>query len=405
MRRELECSVEFAELALSGGAVAEPIGLPAKCYTSPEFYDFELSSIWGCDWFCVGRDSDVPCAGDYYTLQIGPEPVVVIRGDDDQVRVLSSVCRHRGMIVVEGRGSVRHLRCPFHSWSYSTSGKLVSAPDMSQVPGFERATFDLPEIKSVGWLGFRFATFNPEPSDLLDRLSEAEASLAHYELSELAASSPLELEIYPCNWKLFADECYHCSLLHSQTWHKLYPTPRSRVDLSTPYHDVEAGVIAYELVGTHLDASPTRTGSALHPILPRLTTEERSRLRYTTVMPNLLIVAMPDKVKYFMWLPAGPTQSYFGVSWLFPESTRQMSSFETTFEMERHDLAPVMVEDVLVWSGTQRGLRSRFAPRSPYAPAERVVADFNRWCVNHYLAAEQKREWEQATSSRKDSIS
>jgi phenylpropionate dioxygenase-like ring-hydroxylating dioxygenase large terminal subunit len=361
--------------------------LPPECYTSAAFFEFELDALWGRTWFCVGRDSDIPGPGDYYTINVGAEPLLVIRGEDGEVRVLSGVCQHRGMVVAEGRGCMQRIRCPFHFWTYSTAGLLLSAPDMTEVAGFDPAAIALPEIRSAAWEGFRFATFDREQPPLEQRLNRLGSALRNYEIASLRSAAPLELERYECNWKLFSDECYHCSFLHARSWHRLYPTPSSRVDTHTPCNDVEAGLIGYDLLGKDIDASPTRTGKALHPVLPRLSRQERQRLRYVTVMPNLVIVAMPDKVKYFLWLPAGPASSYWGVSWLFPEATLARPEFRETWDMERADLAPVMEEDILAWSRTQQGLASRFAPRSRYAPTEDVVVAFNRWCIARYRAA------------------
>ncbi|UVK57326.1 hypothetical protein DBIPINDM_008504 (plasmid) [Mesorhizobium sp. AR02] len=82
-------------------------------------------------------------------------------------------------------------------------------------------------------------------------------------------------------------------------------------------------------------------------------------MNYITILPNLLIVTMPDKVKYFMWLPLGPQKSSLGVSWLFPQSTRDGEKFTEIAAMEKSDLGPVLEEDLFAWSRTQAGLRSR----------------------------------------------
>lgn len=383
----MDCPVSLDALGLSDREHPYAVALPPECYTSPGFYEFELDALWGHTWFCVGRDSEIPHPGDYYTINVGAEPLLVIRGDDGEVRVLSAVCQHRGMVVAQGRGCAERIRCPFHFWTYTTAGQLLSAPDMGEVNGFDPSAIALPEIRSAAWEGFRFATFNPDEPPLAERLGAVSSALENYEIASLLPAAPLDLERYECNWKLFSDECYHCSFLHARSWHRLYPTPSSRVDTHIPYSDLGVGVIGYDLLGKEIDASPTRTGKALHPILPGLTEDDRMRLRYITVMPNLLIVAMPDKVKYFLWLPAGATSSYWGVSWLFPETTLGRADFRGTWDMERSDLAPVMEEDVLAWSRTQQGLASRFAPRSRYAPTEDVVVAFNRWCVARYRAA------------------
>jgi phenylpropionate dioxygenase-like ring-hydroxylating dioxygenase large terminal subunit len=384
--------IPITEFDASALPIDEAVTLPPAAFSSPEFYEFELDAVWGSEWFCVGRATDVPEVGDYYGLTVGHEPLLVVRDSDGEVAVLSGVCQHRGMIVAEGRGHARRLRCPYHSWVYGLDGKLLSAPELNDVASFDKSAVQLPRIRSEVWEGFVFASFDdsiPPVSERLGRLSE---QLANWELSTLRAPEPLEPEPGDWNWKVFSDECYHCAHLHAKTWHKLFPTPPSAVDVGSSLNDIERGILAYELIGREVGSAPTRTGKALHPYLPRLTERQLSRLHYVTVMPNLLIICMPDKVKYFMWLPTGPDTSVGAFSWLFPESTLQDPGFVERWEMEKGDLAGVVDEDWHAWRGMQRGMQSRFAPRGRFAPDESLVLEFNRWLIERYRAADRRPE-------------
>jgi phenylpropionate dioxygenase-like ring-hydroxylating dioxygenase large terminal subunit len=124
-------------------------------------------------------------------------------------------------------------------------------------------------------------------------------------MADLRACEPLQMEEFDWNWKIFNDECYHCSVLHSSSWGEMYPLPAGSVDESVKFNNVGKGLVSYNLISPHKDAAPTHTGTILFPALEGLTDEERSQLTYVTIAPNLLIVAMPDKVKYFLWLPKG----------------------------------------------------------------------------------------------------
>ncbi len=362
------------------------MSLPPATFKDADFYTFEFEAIWGSEWFCIGRATDIPNAGDYYNVTVGHEPLVVVRRTESEISVLSNVCQHRGMLLTEGRGNLRRLRCPMHSWVYDLSGRLIGAPGLTDDPSFDRSTVCLPQIRSEIWQGFIFVTFNKDLPPISGRLSRLEEQLANFRLAELRAHTPLELEQYAWNWKMYSDECYHCTHLHAKSFGAMFPVPQSAVDEESEYNDLEKGIIAYNLVGTTLDAVPTRTGKALHPILPGLTEAERSRLGYITVAPNLLIVTMPDKVKYFLWLPNGPMASSFGVSWLFPQSTLDMPTFEETFKMEREDLYPVMVEDVEAWGKYQAGMLSRFAPRGHLTSHEQVMVRLQDWLIGRYRA-------------------
>ena len=78
--------------------VNEACLLPPVIYTSDEFYDFEREAIFAHEWLCVGRVDQIPEPGDYYTVTIAEEPLIVVRAKDGDVRVLSAVCRHLSLI-------------------------------------------------------------------------------------------------------------------------------------------------------------------------------------------------------------------------------------------------------------------------------------------------------------------
>jgi len=91
--------------------------------------------------------------------------MVVIRGKDDVVRVLSRVCPHRGMDVNPtefgrpAKGNARFLLCPYHFWSYDLDGRCKGAPEMQKAAGFNRKDVGLPAFRSEVWNGFIFVTF------------------------------------------------------------------------------------------------------------------------------------------------------------------------------------------------------------------------------------------------------
>jgi phenylpropionate dioxygenase-like ring-hydroxylating dioxygenase large terminal subunit len=388
----VQSPIPISEFDASSVDIDQAVTLPPAAFTSREFYEFELEAIWGREWVCVGRATDVPKAGDYYTVTLGDEPLIVLRDTAGDVAVLSAVCQHRGMIVAEGCGNARRLRCPYHSWVYGLDGRLLSAPDLNDVESFDRGEVRLPRVRSEVWEGFVFVTFDetiPPVSERLGRLSE---QLADWEIATLRAPEPMQLEPGEWNWKLYSDECYHCAYLHAKTWNRMFPTPSTAVDCASHVNDEARGIFAYEIQGREVASAPTHDGKAIHPLLPRLDDEQLSKLHYVTVMPNLLIICMPDKVKAFIWLPTGPTSSAISFNWLFPEETMSDPGFLERWKKEKGDLSGVVEEDLYAWSGVQRGLRSRFAPRGRFAPSESVVLSFNRWLIERYRAAHREPE-------------
>ena len=91
--------------------------MPKSVYTSPEFADAELKHIFAKDWLCVGRTDALPNPGDYLTMRISGEPIIILRDREGTLRGMSNVCRHRMSTLLEGRGNLRSIICPYHAWT------------------------------------------------------------------------------------------------------------------------------------------------------------------------------------------------------------------------------------------------------------------------------------------------
>ena len=130
-----------------GQTLADSETLPPAAYTSEEFFALERERIFRTGWMAVGHIAQIPDVGDYFTIDLLGEPLVVVRGPD-RIRVLSRVCLHRWAPVVSGAGNTRLFSCPFHRWGYDLTGQLRTAPFMEQAAGFDPARCRLPEIRS-----------------------------------------------------------------------------------------------------------------------------------------------------------------------------------------------------------------------------------------------------------------
>ena len=109
--------------------------LAADCYRDRDFFALEVERVLRPAWHAVARWDELPEPGDYASVDLCGEPVLVVRDTHRRLRVFSRVCRHRAHTVVEGEGNARRLVCPYHRWSYGLDGALVTAPLMDGVPG------------------------------------------------------------------------------------------------------------------------------------------------------------------------------------------------------------------------------------------------------------------------------
>ena len=123
-------------------------------YTSPEFLDLEEEYIFRKEWVCLGHSGEIPDSGDYFTTEIVGEQLVVIRGKEGDINVLSNVCRHRGNILLQGTGNKSKFSCAYHAWTYDNEGQLLNAPFMDKVPSFDKENCRLPKFNTEIWNGF-----------------------------------------------------------------------------------------------------------------------------------------------------------------------------------------------------------------------------------------------------------
>lgn len=170
--------------AASRKPLAQASPLPGACYVAPEWYERELETIFRTEWLCVGRVDQVPNAGDFYTIPLPGQPLIVVRDRNGTVNVLSAICRHRGAVIAEGEGHCRSFMCPYHNWTYALDGELVNTPGlpppMESSEGFDRSRYGLRKPTTDFWAGFIFVTFNPHPRPLTESLGTLPALLANY---------------------------------------------------------------------------------------------------------------------------------------------------------------------------------------------------------------------------------
>ena len=135
----------------------DDLSLPGWVYHDPEFYRVEMVRLIRPSWQIVCHANDIPEGGDWRTLEIGGDSVIVIRGADGAARAFANVCRHRGSRLVDGEaGCAKRLTCPYHAWTYATDGRLVGVPMKEDYPGLEQAALGLIPIELEIWRGFVF---------------------------------------------------------------------------------------------------------------------------------------------------------------------------------------------------------------------------------------------------------
>ena len=154
----------------------------------------------------MGRADEVPEPGDYFTLTLLGEPLVVCRDHNGDVQVFSTVCRHRGALIVEGRGNRRDFTCPFHGWVYTLSGEIRGAPHMKKTEGLDSKQCSQPRLRTEIWEGFLFINFDTDAAPLAPRLVGIQQRFGNYRMSELRSAADAMTFYSECNWKLAVEQ-------------------------------------------------------------------------------------------------------------------------------------------------------------------------------------------------------
>jgi len=186
-------------------------------YLSQELFELEMEQLWRNTWIYVGHDSQVPAAGDFYTTDIARQPVIMLRDNDGQVRVLMNRCAHKGtrlLSATAGHCEAGVLRCPYHGWTYRLDGSLRSIPLKAGYEG--TAMTESPAGKGVialanvvNYRGFVFARLAPRGIGFEEYFGESLTSIDN--MVDRAPEGRLEVAggvlrfMHDCNWKMFVE--------------------------------------------------------------------------------------------------------------------------------------------------------------------------------------------------------
>ncbi len=193
-----------------------PFQVHRDIYIDQEIYRQEMDHLFANTWVYVGHDSQVPKKGDYYTTQIGDQPVIMVRHSDGEVKVLYNRCPHKGTkIAIDRTGNTgKFFRCPYHAWSFKTDGCLLAIPLKK---GYEGTGLDKTEggkgMKAVGgvenYRGFVFARLAPEGIEFQEYFNGSLTSLDN--MVDRSPAGRLEVVGQPlrymhrCNWKMLVE--------------------------------------------------------------------------------------------------------------------------------------------------------------------------------------------------------
>lgn len=201
--------------------LAEASHVPYVLYSDPDVLEFEKERLFRKDWLMVGRLEQIANPGDYMTLAVFGEPIVIVRNKEGAINAFSNFCLHRGAeISPKGFGNVKEFSCPYHNWLYDLDGRLVGAPYMRETAGFETRSCQLPRVRVDDWGGFIFVTLDLNAPPLDDFIARFAQEFGFLRMQDCVIGARVEFDL-ACNWKFVVEnlfDVYHVTTIHRKTF-------------------------------------------------------------------------------------------------------------------------------------------------------------------------------------------
>ena len=341
--------------------------MPKSVYTSPEFLALEEKHIFGAQWLSAGRADTLKGPGDYLTMEINGEPIIILRDRDGVLRGLSNVCRHRMSTLLEGRGTVRSITCPYHAWTYNLDGSLRGAPAMAANEAFCKDQIALPQVRVENWLGWIMVTLNPDLPSPDEQLQGVEALVGYLDMGSYAETFRENFR-WNTNWKVLAEnfmESYHLPVCHQGTI-------GGTVDLMKMTCPEGSPAFNYH----YIIKNDTLPLTLAHPSNTRLVGDQRRITWLLSIYPALLITLTPGYFWYLALTPDGPDHVnvlYGGgmsADWVAdPDAGGHLAALKTLLDA-------VNDEDKLCTEKVFRGLVAGLSAPGPLSHLERPNFEF-----------------------------
>lgn len=375
--------MDMSDLSAVRGPISSARGLPNEHYTCQAVFDEERDALFTKGWAGLAVAADAPTPGDAVPLTFLGVPLLLIRDKSGKIRVFHNICRHRGMILVdEPRKIEGAIRCPYHSWCYSTEGRLVSTPHVggpgqNTADGIDKSRLGLIEVRSHVWMDVVWINlsgdalpFEEANADLLARWAEFDQPMYHG-----GRNSTFELQVN-CNWKLAVEnycESYHLPWVHPDL--NAYSRLEDHYHIEAPDRYSGQGTLVYrQLRGKDGNAFADFVG---------LSDKWDTAAEYIAAYPNVLLGVHRDHAFAIILAPqgTGQTTEHIHLYYAHPDVDADLSN-RNTMQWKQ-----VFEEDIFVVEGMQRGRRTPMFDGGRFSPAmDGPTHLFHTWVAERMMA-------------------
>lgn len=380
-------------------------------YSAEDVYRRDLEAIWRRGWLFAGHTCEIPQVGDYFTLEVDSDSIIVIRSDAQNIHALHNVCRHRGsQICDEKAGHKGRLVCPYHQWAYGLDGTLLACRGMHE--DIDKRQFGLKRVHVAEIEGLIFISLAETPIPF-EPARAAWAPLAKPQGFRRARVAAAVDYLVKANWKIVWEnnrECYHCNQNHPQYilanfdhYNADDTTPVIRKEMENAVAVSEAKWAAAGLAATHKQTgmtlfpdaenniwfsanrtplvdgylSETMDGKTVAPLMGDYHEADVGTLRMRS-LPNFWNHSSCDHAVSTRLLPAGPQLTAVRVWWLVDEKAVEGRDYQLEQMLPFWKLTSE--QDWQICERQQRGINSSAYVPGPYSRfKEYNVESFVRW--------------------------
>jgi Rieske 2Fe-2S family protein len=350
--------------------------LPAPYYTDAEYFSRELDALFRTMWICAGRADEIAHSGQFVIREVAGDSVIITRSADDGVHAFHNVCRHRGTrLCTDTSGTFPgSIQCPYHAWTYGLDGRLIGAPHMDEVPHFRKEDFPLHRVHTEVWDGHLFINVASAPPPLSAQLADLPGKFRPWRMEELRLGHRIVYDV-KANWKLIIqnyNECLHCPNLHPA------------LNKLSHYLSGENEPLNASYMGGRMDLRPgvetlSIDGTCPRALLPDLSADDRRRVYYYAIFPNMLLSLHPDYMMVHTLWPIAPDRTINVCEWHFQPAELARPDFDASDAIDFWDMTNR--QDWHVCELSQAGISSRAYTPGPYSNREDLLYAFDRMIV------------------------
>ena len=316
--------------------------IPSPWYFDTRIADLENERVFAHNWQIAGRLDSVKEAGQFFTVQLGDEPLVVARGEDGILRAFYNVCRHHAAAVVtETQGCARQFRCPYHGWTYGNDGTLKGMVEFDGVCDFDRAGNGLVPVAVATWENFVLVNLDGQAGSLSDFLGKIPEVVAPLRLTEKLQFFDRRVYTLRCNWKVYVDNYLDGG----------YHVPHAHKGLSSVIEYTSYTIENF--ARACLQSSPLCSDSSSEALVANT---RQGRAFYLWIYPNFMINAYEGVMDTNLVLPLGVDRCAVVFDYYFADTS---AAAEARNRESIRVSEIVQDEDVAICDAVQKGLGSR----------------------------------------------